>query len=174
MAVGQNQWHHFGVGAPLILVHFSWDWDVQWGGGILTHGQMSVSQALRARRPQVLVYLFGLIAIEPHLSFDPCYPDVEWEQANGKLGFATCTKTICLKYSHGKQHPLPRPSGFHSLPFLAVYGCGSKPMVPCWGGCTIHFRTYSSGWIAMFRLGVRALAFDPWPYVNYHVTLPPI
>ena len=24
MAVGQNQWYHFGVGAPPILVYFSW------------------------------------------------------------------------------------------------------------------------------------------------------
>ena len=36
MAVGQNQWYHFGVGAPPILVYFSGD-----GIGILTHGQMS-------------------------------------------------------------------------------------------------------------------------------------
>ena len=32
MAVGQNQWHHFGVGAPPILVYFSGDWDVFTGG----------------------------------------------------------------------------------------------------------------------------------------------
>ena len=31
MAVGQNQWYHFGVGAPPILVYFSGDWDVHWG-----------------------------------------------------------------------------------------------------------------------------------------------
>ena len=31
MAVGQNQWYHFGVGAPLILVHCSGDWDVHRG-----------------------------------------------------------------------------------------------------------------------------------------------
>ena len=31
LAVGQNQWYHFGVGAPPILVNFSWDWDVRWG-----------------------------------------------------------------------------------------------------------------------------------------------
>ena len=31
MAVGQNQWCHFGVGAPPILVSFSGDWDVPWG-----------------------------------------------------------------------------------------------------------------------------------------------
>ena len=36
MAVGQNQWYHFGVGAPPILVYFSGDWDVHWGYGILT------------------------------------------------------------------------------------------------------------------------------------------
>ena len=31
MAVAQNQWYHFGVGAPPILVYFSGDWDVHWG-----------------------------------------------------------------------------------------------------------------------------------------------
>ena len=31
MAVSQKQWYHFGVGAPPILVYFSWDWDVHWG-----------------------------------------------------------------------------------------------------------------------------------------------
>ena len=27
----KNQWYHFGVGAPPILVYFSGDWDVHWG-----------------------------------------------------------------------------------------------------------------------------------------------
>ena len=40
MAVDQNQWCHFWVGAPLILVYFSADWDVHWGYGILTHGHI--------------------------------------------------------------------------------------------------------------------------------------
>ena len=31
MAVGQNPWYHFEVGAPPILVNFSGDWDVYWG-----------------------------------------------------------------------------------------------------------------------------------------------
>ena len=31
MAVGQNQWYHFGVGAPPILLYFSGDLDVQRG-----------------------------------------------------------------------------------------------------------------------------------------------
>ena len=38
LAVGQNQWYHFGVGAPPILVYFSGSWDVYWGYGLLTHG----------------------------------------------------------------------------------------------------------------------------------------
>ena len=42
MAVGQNQWYHFGVGAPPILVFFSGDWDVDWGYGILTHGHIAL------------------------------------------------------------------------------------------------------------------------------------
>ena len=40
MAVCQNQWYHFGVGAPPSLVYFSGDWDVHWGYGLLTHGYM--------------------------------------------------------------------------------------------------------------------------------------
>ena len=31
LAVGQNQWYHFGVGAPPVLVYFSGDWDVHRG-----------------------------------------------------------------------------------------------------------------------------------------------
>ena len=38
MAVGQNQWYHFGVGAPPILVYFNGDWDVHYGS--LTHGHI--------------------------------------------------------------------------------------------------------------------------------------
>ena len=44
MAVGQNQWYHFGVGAPPILAYFSGDWDVHWGYRILTHGHLAVAQ----------------------------------------------------------------------------------------------------------------------------------
>ena len=40
MAMVQNQWYHFGVGAPPILAY--WDWDVHWGYGLLTHGQIGV------------------------------------------------------------------------------------------------------------------------------------
>ena len=32
--MGQNQWCHFGVGAPPILVYFSGDWDVHWGNDL--------------------------------------------------------------------------------------------------------------------------------------------
>ena len=36
----QNQWYHFGIGAPPILVYFSGDWAVLWGYGVLAHGHM--------------------------------------------------------------------------------------------------------------------------------------
>ena len=39
---GQNQWYHFGVGAPPILVYFGGDSDAHCGYGILTHGQISL------------------------------------------------------------------------------------------------------------------------------------
>ena len=42
MAVGQNQWYHFGVGAPPISDCVSGDW-VRWGYGLLTHGQILIS-----------------------------------------------------------------------------------------------------------------------------------
>ena len=51
MAVGQNQWYHFGVGAPPMLVYFSGDWDVHWGTiWILTHGHPSWAQAAPSER----------------------------------------------------------------------------------------------------------------------------
>ena len=31
---------HFGVGAPPVLGYFCWAWDVHWGYGLLTRGQM--------------------------------------------------------------------------------------------------------------------------------------
>ena len=34
VAVGQNQWYHFGVGAPPLLVDFNGDWDVHCDYGI--------------------------------------------------------------------------------------------------------------------------------------------
>ena len=40
MAVGQNQWYHFGVGAPPIIVYFSGDWDVHCKYGVLTRGHL--------------------------------------------------------------------------------------------------------------------------------------
>ena len=43
LAVGQNQWYDFGVGAPPILFYFSRDWDVHYGYGILTHVLVSES-----------------------------------------------------------------------------------------------------------------------------------
>ena len=33
----------YRVGAPLILVYFSGDWDVHWGYRILTHGHIGTS-----------------------------------------------------------------------------------------------------------------------------------
>ena len=38
MAVGQHQYCHFGAA---ILHNFSWDWDVHWGYGVLTHGHIN-------------------------------------------------------------------------------------------------------------------------------------
>ena len=31
VAVGQDQWYHFRVGAPPILIYSGGDWDVHWG-----------------------------------------------------------------------------------------------------------------------------------------------
>ena len=46
----------------------------------------------------------------------------------------------------------------------AIFGCGSKPMVPSWGRCTTHVRTHFSGWIESdVHWGLTDLDFDPWP-----------
>ena len=38
---GSNEWYHFGVGAPPMLVNLSGDWDVHWAIiWILTHSQI--------------------------------------------------------------------------------------------------------------------------------------
>ena len=34
----KNQWYHFWIAAPPILVFFSGDWDVHWGCGVSTYG----------------------------------------------------------------------------------------------------------------------------------------
>ena len=54
MAVGQNQWYHFGVGAPPILVYFSGDWDVHWGiTGLLTHPHVFLYADPLEREPEL-------------------------------------------------------------------------------------------------------------------------
>ena len=62
-AVGQNQWYHFGVGAPPILVCFSGDWDVHWGYGLLTHGQKTT-----LRSSGILVGIWYRRSINPPYS----------------------------------------------------------------------------------------------------------
>ena len=47
---GQNQWYHFGVGAPPILVYFGDHWDVHWGYGLLTHSQFFFDPTLVVQR----------------------------------------------------------------------------------------------------------------------------
>ena len=39
------QSYHFGIGAPPILVYFNGDWDVHWGYGVLTNGQLASGSA---------------------------------------------------------------------------------------------------------------------------------
>ena len=52
--VGQNQGYHFGLGAQSILVHFSGDWDVHWGYGLLTRSRIEAGKGglLSAGVPQ--------------------------------------------------------------------------------------------------------------------------
>ena len=56
MAVGQNQWYHFGVGAAPILVYFSGDWDGHCEYGILTHGQMSNLKMMEVLQPTIMEF----------------------------------------------------------------------------------------------------------------------
>ena len=63
MAVGQNQWYHFGVGALPILVYSSGDWDVHWGYGILTHGHVAEMLALYPQTPGVFRPVEGALGL---------------------------------------------------------------------------------------------------------------
>ena len=63
LCTGQNQQHHFRVGAPPILVYFSWDWDVHWGYGLLTHGHMSLSQDEQMDHTKLCQCAFGFAQI---------------------------------------------------------------------------------------------------------------
>ena len=48
--MGQNQWYHFGVGAPPILVYFSRDLDFHWVYDLaLTHGLLEIVSARHLR-----------------------------------------------------------------------------------------------------------------------------
>ena len=52
LAVGQNQ-YHFGVGefTTHFRTCFSGDWDVRWGYGVLTHGQLGMLRAFNIIQP---------------------------------------------------------------------------------------------------------------------------
>ena len=50
MAMVQNQWYHFGIGAPPIIVNFSGDWDAHWGYGVLIHGHFVFEERAPHRR----------------------------------------------------------------------------------------------------------------------------
>ena len=51
----QNQWYHIGIGAPPILVHFSGDWDVHWGYGVLTLRPVDNRSATRHKLGDVVL-----------------------------------------------------------------------------------------------------------------------
>ena len=61
MAVGQNQWYHFGIESTThFRNYFHGAWDVHWGYVIWTHGQMG----LRQNRLTSKLVVFVLISLE--------------------------------------------------------------------------------------------------------------
>ena len=94
MAVGQNQWCHFGVGAPPILAYFSGNWDVHWGYKILTHGHIVLA------RPVFQIFL----------GFD----HAALEMASTPLGGGPwlCSKGSQLAFCMGPQFPFQKQRVF--------------------------------------------------------------
>ena len=54
---------YFGVGAPPILVHFSGDWDVHWGYGLLTHGHIW----------HMFIYSICMCIFYMHIEYNMCH-----------------------------------------------------------------------------------------------------
>ena len=81
MAVGQNQWCHFGVGefTTHFRTYFSVDWDVHWGYGILTHGHII----------QPLASMISTVYADEHDASStllPCLkPDIQWRETTQAL-----------------------------------------------------------------------------------------
>ena len=78
MAVGQNEWYRFGVGAPSILVYFR-DWHVHGGYGILTHGRGAEEQHVQASHKRIYTISTG----RAQSGFCDFLPRADREQAEG-------------------------------------------------------------------------------------------
>ena len=92
VAVGQNQWYHFGVGAPPILVYFSGHWDVHSKYGLLTHGQVvSTVDGRNPAPPQGVnhIKLIGRKSLAPNSMLNSTFP-----RTNVKLGERGVTRML--------------------------------------------------------------------------------
>ena len=131
LAVGQNQWYHFGVGESYILGYCSGDWDVHWGYGLLTHGHLAVGQkwgnpkmACPGQwRPAVPG---GLILTHTHLGLHFFQVHL-LSRRQGAFFFKQLPASR-------RQKAVPHSGGISHVRVL-THGCGSKPMLPFWGRC---------------------------------------
>ena len=163
MAVCQNQWYHFGVGAPPILDSFSGGWDVHWGYGLLTHGQMTegaeglVEETPRLGQlafpscvgPTCAVLVFALWAVKRSPTWDAMgnggnlsSPSLVWTSTWRKV----CNFHIAFdKFEASASKPPWPESVLWSLALscwadsprdLTVFPlvAGSKPCLLAWGG----------------------------------------
>ena len=139
MGVGQNQWYHFGVGAPYILVYLSGDWDVYCGYRILTHSHIVIFVFATGARPtsvpreRVLFFCFSF--------FSFCFR----RRAEVKLGL------FDKKVLEAWQHPPPREQG---TPSLSPPGGESGVESSCLEAVNPS-RRCASGWVPN---GLRLLA----------------
>ena len=104
-AVGQNQWYHFGVGAPPILVYFSGDWDVHWGyDSDLTHGQESTCEAVTLPRLKFR-RAFGGLACLVRMT-----PVTSRLFLRGNEGMKQPINLVAPRRGNPTDHPLGKPS----------------------------------------------------------------
>ena len=69
----------FWAGAPPILVYCSWDWDVHWGCGILTHGHMVITVSQHS----------GVSA------FKPCVSRFGWRDSSQRFDEGCLVGHVC-------------------------------------------------------------------------------
>ena len=73
VAVGRNQWYHFGLAAPPSLVYFRGDWDVLWGYDLAFDPCVSPGLDLNFHVRKDDVFNFPLVVLKGIYHYWTCF-----------------------------------------------------------------------------------------------------